>query len=429
MFQIAELRSLEILDSRGRPTLQTTCSLAGGDQGTASVPSGASTGGAEARELRDGDARRYRGLGCRMAVANVEGPILQGLRSRTFLDQEQFDQTLIGLDGTPDKALFGANAILSVSIAFSRAAASQLRLPLYAYFAQLNGAPASRLPRLTVNLFSGGKHAGGQTPIQDVLMVPASARDTDESLAMCFAVYECAAQNAARKHGVRLLRADEGGQAPPFANSEAMIEEAIQAIQSAGLRPGHDMSLAIDAASTHFFEDNHYKLGPRTLNSLELIAEYKSWVHRYPIVSLEDGLAEEDWKHWPQLVLEAGPHALIVGDDLLCTNPGRIRKAIAYRSATALLLKVNQVGSITEALEALQLARHAGWQVTVSARSGETEDHWLSDLAVGWNGDQIKIGSITQSDRLSKYNRLLAIESETRLPVVAWPSSSALPVR
>lgn len=423
MFNIETLGALEILDSRGRPTVQAVCRLASGDSGAASVPSGASTGRAEARELRDGDPARYRGLGCRNAVAGIEGLIFQGLRDRPFLDQEQLDNTLVGLDGTADKSILGANAILAVSLAFARAAAAQQGVPLYAYFASLAGRPAQKLPRLTVNLFSGGKHAGGQASIQDVLVVPVSARDTDEALAMTFAVYQAAAELCLRKYGARLLRADEGGQAPPFASAEAMLEDAVAAIEEAGLRPRHDVALAVDVASSHFFVGGFYQLGKTPLNSSGMIAELSRWVRDYPIVSVEDGLAEEDWEHWPGLRTALEPRALVLGDDFLCTNPARIRRAIAYRAASALLLKVNQIGTVTEALESLQLARHAGWQVTVSARSGETEDHWLADLAVGWGGDQIKVGSITQSERLAKYNRLLAIEAETRLPVVGWPGS------
>ncbi|MBM3821795.1 MAG: phosphopyruvate hydratase [Verrucomicrobia bacterium] len=427
MFQITELRSREILDSRGHPTVMTRCTLASGARGEASVPSGASTGSAEAKELRDQDPARYRGLGCQLATTNVEGPLFHGVRDRKFLDQEQLDQSLIGLDGSSDKSCFGANAILSISLAFARAAAFQLDLPLYAYFAKLAGTSPRHLPRLTVNLFSGGKHAGGQCPLQDVLMVPSSARDTDESLSMCHKVYYAAADDLARKYGTRLLRADEGGQAPPFPSAEAMITDAIAAIERAGLRPGHDMALAIDAASSHFHHQTRYRWGSRELESEALISEYQRWVHEYPIVSLEDGLAENDWPHWPALRRSIGDRSLVVGDDLLCTQPHRIRKAVALQAANALLLKVNQVGTLSEALEALHIARHAGWQVTVSARSGETEDHWLADLAVGWNADQIKIGSITQSERLAKYNRLLALESETQLPLNPWPGPAVEP--
>ena len=421
MFLIERLSALEILDSRGRPTVQTTCRLAGGIEATASVPSGASTGTAEALELRDGDLRRYRGLGCRRAVAHVNETLHRALSGRAFATQAEADAAMLALDGTPNKSNLGANAILSVSLAFARAAARQRGLPLYQHFAEMAGQPCRTLPRPTINLFSGGKHAGAQAPIQDVLVVPASARTMDEALAMTFAVYYAAADLALKKYGMRLLRADEGGLAPPFASAEAMLTDAVEAIRSAGFQPGKEVALAVDVASSHFFNDGRYHLGPARLDSPAMIEQLASWCAQYPVVSVEDGLAEEDWRHWPKLRERIGGQALVLGDDFLCTNPDRIRRAIDANAATALLLKVNQIGTLTEALEANDLARAAGWRVTVSARSGETEDNWLADLAVGWAGDQIKIGSITQSERLSKYNRLLEIEAETRWPLVAWP--------
>jgi enolase len=422
MHTIVSLSAREILDSRGRPTVAASCLLAGGCQGVASVPSGASTGTAEALELRDGDPARYRGLGCRRAVAGVNEVIEPALRGKTLASQAELDQALLALDGTPNKSKLGANAILAVSIAFARAAARQAGLPLHRHFASLAGVSPAFLPRPTINLFSGGKHAGQQAPIQDVLLVPASARTMDEALAMTFAVYMCAADLAARKYGMRLLRADEGGQAPPFPSVDAMFEDALAAIRAAGLVVGRDMALAVDVASTHFHAQGGYHLGAEQLSSEAMIGRLADWVRTYPIVSVEDGLAEEDWTHWPELCRALSPRALVVGDDFLCTQPARIRRAIEARAATALLLKVNQVGTLTEALESGRLARSAGWNVTVSARSGETEDDWLADLAVGWAGDQIKIGSITQSERLSKYNRLLALEAETQLPLTRWPA-------
>lgn len=403
------LTALEILDSRGRPTVQAACELASGATGVASVPSGASTGAAEALELRDNDPARYRGLGCRRAVENVRGEIHGALAGRSFSGQAELDRALIELDGTPNKARLGANAILGVSLAFARAAALEQGLPLYHYFAGLIDNPSPRLPRLTVNLFSGGKHAGGQVDIQDVLVAPQTA-SIDDALAMTFAVYQAAAGLGQRKYGARALRADEGGLAPPFPDVETMLADAVESIRAAGLEPGRDVALAIDVASTHFYQAGRYHLGGETLDSQELIARLMGWLDRYPIVSIEDGLAEDDWEHWPELRAALGDRALALGDDLLCTNPDRIRRAITASAAHALLLKVNQIGTLTEAAAAYQLARAAGWSVTVSARSGETEDNWLADLAVGWAGDFIKIGSITQSERLAKYNRLLAIE-------------------
>lgn len=421
MFTCQELRALEILDSRGRPTVWTECRLASGAVGAASVPSGASTGTAEALECRDGEANRYGGLGCRRAVAHVVGPIQARLRGSAWKSQLELDGALLELDGTANKSRLGANAILSVSLAFARACAAQRGVPLHQHFADLVGRAGNSLPRLTVNLFSGGKHAGQQAPLQDILLVPAGARTIDESLAMIYAVYQSAAALCQRKYHMRALTADEGGLAPPFPCAETMLADAVEAIREAGLQPGVEMALAVDVASTHFWKEGRYHLGPVELRSEEMVAQLTEWCGRFPIVSLEDGLAEEDWAHWPMLRAGLAGKALTLGDDLLCTNPARIRRAIETGAADALLLKVNQIGTLTEAAESWRLARGAGWRVTVSARSGETEDNWLADLAVGWGGDQIKVGSITQSERLSKYNRLLALENETHWPVVTWP--------
>jgi len=420
---LKRLTGLEILDSRGRPTVQATCELMSGALGAASVPSGASTGAAEALELRDGDPKRYGGLGCRQAVAHIKEELARPLLNRAFADQGQLDRAMLELDGTPHKSRLGANALLAVSLAFARAVALEQGRPLYEYFAALIEPPVSRrtLPRLTVNLFSGGKHAGGQVPLQDVLVVPASAHTIDEALVMTAAVYQAAAELVERKYGMRLLTADEGGLAPPFQSAEAMLEDAVAAIRAAALAPGRDVALAIDVASTHFYRAGRYHLGTKPLDSPAMIQQLLAWLDYYPIVSIEDGLAEDDWNFWPELRARVGGRALVLGDDLLCTNPARIRRAIAVAAADALLLKVNQIGTLTEAAEACTLARSAGWQVTISARSGETEDNWLADLAVGWAGDQIKVGSITQSERLAKYNRLLAIEAETGYPMVQWP--------
>lgn len=422
MTTITHLSGLEILDSRGRPTVQATCSLASGVIGSASAPSGASTGAAEAHELRDGDPARYRGLGCRRAVANIGGELATALIGRTFANQRELDQTMITLDGTTNKGRLGANAILAVSLAYARAVANERQQALYHYFSTLLDQPLrSRLPRPTINLFSGGKHAGGQAPLQDVLVVIKAAQSIDEVMSMTVAVFQAAADLCQRKYGMRLLTADEGGLAPPFTDAEAMLSDAVAAIEAAGLRPGRDVVLAVDVASSHFYADGYYHLGAAKLNGAQMVEQIGAWLDRYPIVSVEDGLAEEDWAHWPLLYERIGQRALVLGDDLLCTNPGRIRRAIDQKAANALLLKVNQIGTLTEAAEAYTLARAAGWQVTISARSGETEDNWLADLSVGWGGDQLKVGSVTQSERLAKYNRLLAIEAETGWSVVTWP--------
>ena len=419
MAVIERLSALEILDSRGRPTVKATCVLkGGGGAASASVPSGASTGKAEALELRDGDAARYGGLGCCKAVAHVNRELNDALSGREFAAQRDLDGAMIDLDGTPAKSRLGANAILAVSVAFARAVANRDQIPLYAHFAQMIGqAPPRHLPRLTVNLFSGGKHAGGQVPIQDVLAVPQRARTLDESLSMTYAIYQSAAALSQRKYASRQLVADEGGLAPPFDGAEAMLRDAVAAIAATGLDPGRDAALAVDLAASHFFDAGQYRLGQQSLSGAQMVEQVSRWVETYPILSVEDGLAEDDWAHWPALRQAIGGRALVMGDDLLCTNPARISRAVAAGAANALLLKVNQVGTLTEAAAALRAARSAAWSVTISARSGETEDSWLADLAVGWSADFIKIGSITRSERLAKYNRLLEIEAQTGLPV------------
>ncbi|MEZ4670340.1 MAG: phosphopyruvate hydratase [Anaerolineae bacterium] len=430
---IRRLSALEILDSRGRPTVQAACELDSGQVGIASVPSGASTGTAEALELRDGDKHRFRGLGCLKAVTNITGELYRALAGKVYNSQQQLDTFLIDCDGTPNKSRLGANAILAVSLAFARAAALEQHIPLYRYFAAMLGYQPHALPRPTINLFSGGKHAGGQVAIQDVLVAPLSSTTMNDALAMTYDIYQCAAEMVLADYGMRALKADEGGLAPNFPSAEAMIEAALTAIERAGLTAGTDVALAVDVASTQFFTPNNqsvgddlrvvplYHLGDQHLTGAELVTTLLGWLDTYPIISIEDGLSEEDWPHWQTFRQQAAGRALIMGDDLLCTNPTRIQRAIDEQAANALLLKVNQIGTLTEAAAAFQLARSAGWHVTVSARSGETEDNWLADLAVGWGGDHIKIGSITQSERLAKYNRLLTIEAET-----GWQLKSTL---
>jgi len=427
MIEVRGLAAYEILDSRGRPTVLASCTLASGAVGSASVPSGASTGAAEAHELRDGDPGRHGGLGCRMAVANVNGAIRAALSGARIDDHAALDRLLIELDGTPTKARLGANAILATSLAVARAGAIEAGVPLYRHLAALAGdEPAPLLPRPTVNLFSGGKHAGGQMPLQDVLVTPMSAGTVDEAMAMVSAVFRAAVRRCAERYGMRALVADEGGLAPPFARVEDAFEDAVAAIEMAGLVPGRDVALCIDVASSHFHADGAYAMDGRSLTSAEMIDVIDGWVGRYPIVSVEDGLAEDDWAAWPALRRRIGDRALVLGDDLLATNPARIARAVETDAATALLLKVNQIGTLTEAADALRLAKGAGWAVVVSARSGETEDDWLSDLAIGWGGDQLKVGSITRSERLAKWNRLLVVEARTGMPMRSWPSSKPL---
>ncbi len=409
MSEIRSLSALEILDSRGRPTLLATCQLAGGAVGRASVPSGASTGAAEALELRDGDRQRHDGLGCLKAVSNIKREINDAVSNRKFDAQADFDQYVIALDGSENKARLGANAILAVSLAFCRAQAAQRRLPLYAHLAQISGA-SPRLPLPMINLFSGGAHAGSQIAIQDVQIVLRAAQSISRALEITADVFRAAVKFMRDRYNMRLLTADEGGLAPPFASSEAMLEAAVEAIELAGYRPGIDVALTVDVAASQFYVDGRYQIDGASLDRERMISKLESWRGAYPIISLEDGLDEADWRGWKGLHKRLGANTMILGDDLLCTNPSRIARAIDASAANSLLLKVNQIGSLTEALAALRLARGAGWKVVVSARSGETEDDWLADLAVGWAGEYIKVGSITQSERLAKYNRLLYLE-------------------
>lgn len=427
MSRIRKLDAFEILDSRGRPTLKVRMELqgSGGIVCSASVPSGASTGNAEAVELRDHDAGRYAGFGCLKAVEKVNGSIADALCGEDIRDQQQLDRRLLDLDGSEDKSVLGANAILGCSLAFARAQALEAGLPLHRHLAGMIGrTDPVRLPRPTINLFSGGKHAGGQAAIQDVLIVP-SADTIGRALAQSWDVWQAAARLIRDELGMRTLTADEGGLAPAVDSDEQLLDLACRAIQSAGLEPGRDIFLAMDVAASHFFRNSVYELQGQALTSAGMVDLLQKWSRTFPLVSIEDGLAEDDWDHWPELRRKIDDSCLILGDDLLCTTPERIQRAIQTRSADALLLKVNQVGSLSEALESLRAARMAGWDITVSARSGETEDDWLADLAVGWHGDQIKIGSITQSERLAKYNRLLEIENDCGYPLNPWPLESA----
>ncbi|MDH3710703.1 MAG: phosphopyruvate hydratase [Cyclobacteriaceae bacterium] len=408
---IQSVSALEILDSRGQPTIQAWCLLNDGTMATASVPSGASTGAAEAMELRDLEDNRYHGKGCRRAVENVNTLINDYLSDKEFLSQQDLDQALMELDGTTNKSKLGANAILGVSLAYCRAQARTKKLPLYQHLSAI-AEIEPKLPRPMINLFSGGKHGGQQTSIQDVQLVMLKAGTIGETMEMMHTVYYTAVQRMASHYQMRLLTADEGGLAPSFSSSEEMIQEAVNCIRQAGFTPGKDIALTLDVAASHFYQDGLYLMDGTYLSSEQLVELLVDWSQQFPIISIEDGLAENDWQGWTQFMNKVPEGTLVLGDDLLCTNPVRIEKAISEKAANSLLLKVNQIGTLTEALQAYSLARDAGWKIVVSARSGETEDHWLSDLATGWAGDFIKVGSITQSERLAKYNRLLAIESD-----------------
>ncbi len=410
MTRISKVSAVEILDSRGRPTVYAVCQLDSGHSGSASAPAGASTGIAEALELRDKDGTRYAGLGCLKAVANINSEINQALAGKRFADQTALDRFLLTLDDAPDKSRLGANAIIAVSLAFCRAQANERALPLYEHLAQF-AQQRPRLPRPMINLFSGGAHAGGQTAIQDLQIVVPCARSIRQCLEIASDVFRAAAGIVAEQYGMRLLTADEGGLAPDFASSDAMLSCAVEAIERAGYRPGEDVVLTLDVAASQFYSDGFYHIDGARLDRDGMIDLIDKWRAAYPILSIEDGLQEGDWDGWRQLNQHLTGVAMNLGDDLLCTSPARIQRAIAENACDSLLLKVNQVGTLTEALESLRLARDGGWKVVVSARSGETEDNWLADLATGWAGDYIKVGSITQSDRLAKYNRLLILEA------------------
>jgi enolase len=366
---------------------------------------------AEAHELRDGDPARYGGLGCRKAVAAIETELNDALCDHALATQAHLDAALVELDGTENKSRLGANAILAVSVAFARATAAERDLPLYAHLAGLTGGAPQTIPRPEINLFSGGRHAGGQVVLQDILVVPTAAHTVDEALATVFDVYRTAASLVLDRYGMRELTADEGGLSPPFPTVEQMLADAAEAAAET------PVALSIDVAASQFYHACRYVLDEFTLDSGAMIERLLDWIGCYPIIAVEDGLAEDDWEAWSAFRAAAAGKVLVVGDDLLCTNPARIRRAVDAEAADALLIKVNQVGTLTEAAEAHALARAAGWRLIASARSGETEDDWLADLAVGWGADLIKIGSIRQSERLAKYNRLLAIERETHLPL------------
>jgi enolase len=420
---ISALDALEVLDSRGNPTVQAWVTLSDGTSGTASVPSGASTGAFEAHELRDGDPARYGGKGVRRAVGHVRGPIAARLKGMDPQDQAGVDRALVELDGTPARTRLGANALLAASLACVHAAAAQARTPLFLHIARLAGA-APRLPLPMINLLSGGKHAGGQVDFQDFLIVPRGAGSVARALEMTHAVYAAALDLLRERHGYQPLVADEGGLAPRLPSNEAMLEVCVAAIERAGLRPLDDVALAVDVAASHFFRPGagaapgsapgagRYRLAVEhaDLTAEALVERLADWRAKYPILSIEDGLAEDDWAHWPGLQERLGARCQVLGDDLFVTQTARIERGIRARAANAVLVKANQVGTLTEALAAVKLARETGWTAVVSARSGETEDAWLADLATGSGAGQIKVGSIARSERLAKYNRLLLLE-------------------
>ncbi len=407
--RIQSVRALEILDSRGTPTLRVTVVLESGLIGQSSVPSGASTGEHEAVELRDKDPHRYGGKGVRQAIAIVNDVIAPQLLGRDPTQQSQVDQLLIELDGTPNKAKFGANAILGISQAVARVAALSCGLPLYAY---LGGAGARRLPVPMMNVLNGGKHADSSLDFQEFMIVPKGAPTFAEALRYGAETFQ-ALKTLLHEQGLSTAVGDEGGFAPQLKSNEAACELIVRAIERAGYRPGEDIAIALDPAASSFFEDDHYHLtrsGAGTKTAAEMTALYRSWLDRFPIVSLEDGLAENDWDGFREQTAQLGQRIQIVGDDILVTNPRYIRRAISEKTCNAALIKLNQIGTVTETIEAIQLCRDAGWGFVISHRSGETEDSFMADFAVAMSGGQIKTGSLCRSERLAKYNRLLEIE-------------------
>lgn len=407
---IEHIQGREVLDSRGNPTVEVEVQLADGAFGRAIVPSGASTGENEALELRDGDKGRYMGKGVLRAVQAVNGPIADALRGMYALNQKAVDDRMIELDGTPTKSNLGANAVLGVSLAVAKAAADSADLPLYAY---LGGAHAHTLPVPMMNIMNGGKHATNSTDFQEFMIMPVGAESFREALRWCVEIYQTL-KNILHKKGFSTSVGDEGGFAPSLGSNQAALDVIIEAIQKAGYTPGEQIYIALDPAASELYKDGkyHLEIEKRVLSSDDMVAFWADWVSRYPIISLEDGLAENDWSAWSKLVAAVGDKVQLVGDDLLVTNVKYIQRAIREKAANALLCKVNQIGSLTEAMAATQMSQRAGWTVIVSHRSGETEDTTIADLVVATNAGQIKTGAPARSDRVAKYNQLLRIEDQ-----------------
>lgn len=416
---IAQVAARQVLDSRGRPTVEVDVRCADGTLGRAIVPSGASTGKHEARELRDGDPADYGGKSVRRAVAHVRdvlGPALHGMAAG---EQEAIDAKVRALDGTPDKSRLGANALLGVSLACAHAAANARRVPLWRY---LDRHGRAQLPLPMVNLISGGLHAGGNLDMQDFLFLPIGARSYSEALHMTVRVYRALSQ-VLQEHGHEgVLVGDEGGFGPKLRSNEEAIELILKAYQRAGLQPGRDAAIALDVASTHFFDGQTYRMKDRALPADAMARFLTDWVDAYPILSIEDGLAEDDWAGWKMLTTSLGKRVQLIGDDLFVTNPERLAEGIRQGVANAILIKLNQIGTLTETLAVIEQARAAGYRAIVSARSGETEDATIADLAVASGVGQIKIGSVARSERLAKYNQLLRIEEQMgpSAPFARW---------
>ncbi len=409
MIPIEGVSALEVLDSRGNPTLSVSVMTAYAS-GTAAVPSGASTGAHEAVELRDGDPERYGGKGVLAAIANVEGEIAETVEGMDVLGQSELDRALGELDGTPNKGRLGANAILGVSLAAAHAAAACTELPLYRY---LGGAQACVLPLPMANVLNGGVHADNNVDLQEFMICPVGAPSFADAIRATSEVYH-ALKKVLQGRGLGTAVGDEGGFAPRLASNEEALQVIVSAIEQAGYAPGADVALALDPAATEFYEDGNYHLTGegRTLTSAELVDLYEGWIGRYPIVSIEDGMAEDDWDGWTLLTERVGGRVQLVGDDLFVTNPERLRQGIERRVASSILVKVNQIGSLSETLAAIEVARASGYSAVISHRSGETEDSTIADLAVATGAGMIKTGAPARSERVAKYNRLLAIEAE-----------------
>lgn len=408
---IESIRAREILDSRGNPTVEVDVALLGGATGRSAVPSGASTGAYEAVELRDGDKKRYGGKGVLKAVDNVNDTIAEAVVGLDAIDQRAVDQAMIDLDGTPNKGKLGANAILGVSLAVARAAASASGLPLYRY---LGGPNAHTLPVPMMNILNGGKHAqGSSVDMQEFMVMPVGAESFAEGLRWGTEVFHTL-KNMLHDRGLNTSVGDEGGYAPSLDSNEAAVAIVTQAIEKAGYRPGQDLVIALDPASTEFFDDGVYRLAGegRTLTSEELVSYWTEWVGRYPIVSIEDGLSEDDWDSWRRLTAAIGTGIQLVGDDLYVTNTERLARGISERAGNAILVKLNQIGTLSETFDAIDMAHRAGFNAVISHRSGETDDTFIADLAVATNAGQIKTGAPSRVDRVAKYNQLLRIEDD-----------------
>ena len=410
MTEIIDIRAREILDSRGNPTVEVDVITASGAFGQAAVPSGASTGKREALELRDKRAKRFGGKGVTRAVNNVLNEIVPALRGMDAADQKSLDQTMIELDGTPNKSKLGANAILGVSMAAVRAAATAFGLPLYRY---LGGINARFLPVPMMNIVNGGVHAANNLDIQEFMILPVGAKSIKQAVQMGAETFH-ALEKILKENGLNTAVGDEGGFAPDLESNESAIKYILRAIETAGYKPGRDIGLALDAAASEFYKNNQYILQSenKKFNSTEMIDYYEALIDRYPILSIEDGLAEQDWKGWKLMTDRLEGSIQIVGDDIFVTNPKILNKGIQEGIANSILIKLNQIGTVSETLDAVAMASQAGYTTVISHRSGETEDTFIADLVVGVNGGQIKTGSMSRSDRVAKYNQLIRIEEE-----------------